>query len=175
MSAIAVARSFPTRPALRRMLDEAFFGPAWHGPSLKVALRGVTAEHALWRPGKGRPNVWEQVLHCAIGKHLVANRLDPSQKARFPRPLARAWWSSAPDVANPDARDRAWRDDLALLDVSHRRLLAVLARTPLLRLRESHGARPVVLGEQVAGLALHDAYHAGQVALVLRLADSRPR
>ena len=51
----------------------------------------------------------------------------------------------------------------------------VLARTPLSRLRESHGARPVVLGEQVAGLALHDAYHAGQVALVLRLADSRPR
>jgi len=168
-------RPFPSRPALRRLLDEAFAGPAWHGPSLKVALRDVTAERALWRPGVGRPNVWEQALHCAIGKQIVANRMDPTRRERFPRALVRSWWAAAPTLADADARARAWRDDLALLDASHQRLLAVLARTPMSRLRERHGAGRFLLGEQVAGLALHDTYHAGQVALVLRLADDGGR
>ena len=162
----------PSRPALRRLLDEAFHGPAWHGPSLKHALRGVRGVRALWRPGEGRPNVWEHVLHCAIGKQIVANRLDPSQRRRFPRKLARPWWAPAPQLESGAARERAWRDDLALLDASHARLFETLARIKPSRLQERHSGSRFVLGEHVAGLAMHDSYHAGQIALVLRLADA---
>ena len=168
-------RPLPSRPAMIRMLDEAFHGPAWHGPSVTVALKGVSAEHALWRPGLGRPNIWEQALHCAIGKHLVADSLDPARRSRFPRPRSSSWWSPAPAIADMAARERQWRDDLALLDDCHQRLLDRLRRTPLARLRERHAGSRYVLGEQVVGMALHDAYHAGQVALVARLAESAGR
>lgn len=157
------------------MLDEAFHGPAWHGPSVKVALKGVSAEQALWRPGPGRPNIWEQALHCAIGKHLVADRLVPSQRGRFPRTRTSSWWAPSPDIADPAARERQWRDDLALLDECHQRLLDRLRRIPLARLRERHAGSRHVLGEQVAGMALHDAYHAGQISLIVRLAESAGR
>lgn len=171
MPRTTVRPALPSRPALRRMLDEAFRGPAWHGPSLKHALRGVTAEQALWRPGAGRPNVWEQALHCAIGKNIVANRLDPAEKARFPRKLSRSWWADASQVDDVTAREQAWRDDLALLDAMHERLVATLARIKPARLQEAHAGSRFVLGEHVAGMALHDSYHAGQIALVLRLAE----
>ena len=162
--------ALPSRAALERMLDEAYRGPAWHGPSVQSALRGVDAERALWRPGPGRPNVWEQALHCALGKHIVSERLDPSVRPRFPRPRTNAWWSPSPDVHDAAARAQAWAADLALLDACHERLLATLRRIPRARLDARQGR--VTLGEQVAGMVMHDAYHAGQIALVLRLAES---
>lgn len=162
-------RPLPSRPTLVRQLDEAFRGPAWHGPSLLHAVRGVRADDALWRPGPGRPNIWEQVLHCALGKHIVADRLDPSRTVPFPRPRTSAWWSPAPQHDDPAARERAWREDLALLRAAHQRLLDTLRRVPLARLRAPHAGSRFVLGEHVAGLALHDSYHAGQIALVRKL------
>jgi len=165
------APALPSRRALVRQLEEAFRGPAWHGPSVLQALRGVDADTAGWRPGPGRPNIWEQLLHCALGKHIVANRLDPAHKARFPRPLASAWWSPAPEIADAAARAHAWRDDLALLEASHQRLLETLRRVPVARLKAPHAGSRFVLGEHVAGLALHDSYHAGQIALVRKLAE----
>lgn len=167
--------ALPSRPALVRMLDEAFHGPAWHGPSVRSALRGVDAETALWRPGEGRPNVWEQVLHIALGKHIVAGRLAPGDRHHFPVKRTSAWWAPSPSLADAAAREKAWRHDLALLDACHDRLVATLRRVPLARLRVPQGARRVTLGEQVAGMVMHDAYHAGQIALVLRLAESARR
>ncbi|MCC6929147.1 MAG: DinB family protein [Gemmatimonadaceae bacterium] len=164
--------SIPSRAALVRLLDEAFHGPAWHGPSVKVALRRVDADTALWRPGAGRPNVWEQALHMALGKFIVAQRLEPTTRRHFPVKRTSAWWAPSPTLAEPAARAKAWAHDLALLDACHDDLLATLRRIPLRRLGERHGPRGVVLGQQVAGLVMHDAYHAGQVALVLRLAAS---
>lgn len=162
----------PSRPALVRTLDEAFHGPAWHGPSLKAALKGITAEQALWRPGRGRPNIWEQALHCAIGKHLVADRLDPVRRGRFPRTRQRSWWAASPEIEDPALRARQWRADLALLDECHERLLERVRRAPRSRLQARHAGSRWVLGEQVVGMAMHDAYHAGQVALIARLLES---
>jgi hypothetical protein len=170
MPRITEPRPLPSRRLLQRQLEEAFHGPAWHGPSVIEALHGVDAETACWRPGPERPNIWEQVLHCALGKHIVANRLDPARKARFPRPLSSSWWSPAPAIAEGAARERAWREDLALLEASHQRLMDTLRRVPVARLKAPHAGSRFVLGEHVAGLALHDSYHAGQIALVRKLA-----
>jgi len=164
--------AIPSRAALERMLDEAFHGPAWHGPSVKSALRGVDADTALWRPGPGRPNVWEQALHVALGKHIVAGRLDPTMRAKFPIRRRSSWWAPSPELSHPEARAKAWAHDLALLEECHARLLATLRRVPTARLLERPGKRGVLLGQQVAGMVMHDAYHAGQIALVLRLAES---
>ncbi|HEX4936580.1 MAG TPA: DinB family protein, partial [Gemmatimonadaceae bacterium] len=119
-----------------------------------------------------RPNVWEQALHVALGKHIVARRLDPSTRRHFPIRRTSAWWAPSPSLDDPAARARAWAHDRALLEACHADLLATLRRVPLARLRERQGPRGVTLGQQVAGLVMHDAYHAGQIALVLRLAES---
>ena len=156
---------------LMRLLDDAFSGPAWHGPSLRGSLRGATAAEALWRPAPGRNCVWDLVLHAAYGKHLVIHRLDPVASPRFPRPLARAWWPALPD--DPDAA--AWRRDRALLDEYHRRLVEVVAELSPARLLVTLAGARHTLGQEVAGVALHDVYHAGQIRLVRRLYVERGR
>ena len=67
-----------------RIADEGFQKSAWHGPNLKIALLGVTAEEAIWRPEKCRPNIWEIVMHAAYWKYTVAKRLTGSKEHRFP-------------------------------------------------------------------------------------------
>ncbi len=149
------------------VLEEAFTGPAWHGPSLTAALRGVLPAEARWRPAPGRNTIWELVLHAAYTKHVVLGRL-VGRRNRFARPLPRAWWPAAPDPAD----DAAWRRDRALLDASHRALLDAARRASPAALAQG-ARRPLI--EQLAGAALHDTYHGGQISLLRKLYRGRAR
>jgi DinB superfamily len=143
------------------LLEEAFRGPAWHGPSLSGVLRGVSAAEASWRPSPGRNTIWEMVLHAAYTKHVVRGRL-LQRSERFPRPLPRAWWPAAPEPAD----DAAWRADRALLVASHEALVDAVRRAPPAALNRRL-RRPLL--EHLAGVALHDTYHGGQVGLLRKL------
>jgi hypothetical protein len=142
---------------LAALVEEAFRGPAWHGPSLWSTLKGVTAEEARWRPAPGRNTIWELVLHAAHGKHLVRRKLVGAEAGTFPRRLRKTWWPTVPEPSDA----AAWAADLALLAECHERLMDAIRRP------RRRAIRPVV------GIALHDTYHAGQIRLIRRLAAGR--
>jgi hypothetical protein len=50
---------------LEEQLQRSFEGEAWHGPSLRETLDGVTAEEASRHPIPGAHSIWELVLHLA--------------------------------------------------------------------------------------------------------------
>ena len=155
------------RPRVLALLEEAFAGPAWHGPSLTGALRGVTPAEARWRAAPGRNTIWELLLHAAYTKYVVLGRL-VGRGERFARPLRKAWWPATPDPAD----DAAWRRDRALLDASHRALVnAVRSVSPAALARGA--SRPLI--EQLAGAALHDTYHGGQISLLRKLYRAKAR
>ena len=56
-------------------LEEAYKGPAWHGPSLRAALKGIDAKQAAKRQGPGRHNIWELAIHAAYWKFAVRRQL----------------------------------------------------------------------------------------------------
>ena len=150
-------------------LDEAYAGPAWHGPSLRVAIRGVDAGTAGWRPAAGRHNIREIVVHAAYWKAVVRRRLTGEREKAFPR-KGRNWFGC------PEAREgpagAAWRRDVALLGDEHRRLVRVVSSLDKAALRRrSRGHRQTPL-ELVRGIAAHDLYHAGQIQLLKALARS---
>jgi uncharacterized damage-inducible protein DinB len=136
-------------------LNEAFAGPAWHGPSLLGALRGVSDDLAVWRPAAGRHTIREIVLHCAYWKHTVRGRLTGSRE-RFARP-GRNWI---------EAGAESWRGDVVLLKDEHRRLIALVRRLP------DRGASRSAAARNIRGVAAHDIYHAGQIQLIRKLARS---
>ena len=70
---------------LLRLLDQAYNRQAWHGTNLRGALRGLSCEQALWRPARGRHNIWEIVLHAAYWKFCVRRHLTGQRDERFPR------------------------------------------------------------------------------------------
>src|SRR6267378_336100 len=101
---------------LLEVFDQAYTAPAWHGTPLKGTIRGITVRDALWRPRRGRHNIWELVLHTAYWKCMVRRRLLRDPDISFPRDGAN--WLELPKVKN----EAAWRRDRALLDEQHRLL-----------------------------------------------------
>jgi len=141
-----------------QLLREVYAGPAWHGPSVKEALDGVTAAVAARRLAPDRNSIWELVLHLAHGRHLVASRVT-NTTADFPRRIRTPWWP----IIDYAMTENAWRDDLRLLDECQDRLIDVATRATSVQLaRVPEGATHSV-ADQLLGMAVHDGYHAGQI------------
>ena len=145
------------------MLDEAYKRVAWHGPNLRGSIRGLTAREAAWRPEATRHNIWELVVHAAYWKYVVRRKLLGEKRGSFSFPGSN-WFPRPTDTA-----EKAWRTDVSLLDREHQRLrAAVSALQPGDLDRPSRGSKTLVR-RLVAGIALHDVYHAGQIQLIKKL------
>lgn len=141
----------------------------WHGgPTPVGALRGVTAEQARWSPGPRRKSIWVLTLHIAYWKYAVRRVLEGGPRGTFPRGPSN--WPTQPVPAD----DRSWAADVALLRAEHERLVAaVLAVDPDSLSRRPPGSREWTYGELLLGIAMHDAYHTGQIQLIKRLWQER--
>lgn len=148
--------------SLLALLAEGYDKKAWHGPNLTQALRGVNARQAAWRPAPGRHNIWEEALHTAYWKYMVRTRISPARPANFP--LEGANFFPRPERGR--ATESAWRADKQLLAREHRLLLAAV-RAAVRRGLTAYQLR------NIAGVAFHDVYHAGQIRLLRKLQDRR--
>jgi uncharacterized damage-inducible protein DinB len=145
---------------LLQLLDEAYDRRAWHGPNLRQSIKGVSARQATWRPGRGRHNIWEEVVHAAYWKYAVRRRLLGEKRGSFV--LKGSNWFPRPQ----EPSEKAWCRDCVLLEKEHealRRAVAQTADTP----------RGRKLLRHVYGIAMHDVYHAGQIRLLRRLMATR--
>ena len=149
---------------LLALIDEAFDHSAWHGPTLRGALRGVTAQGAEWRPGRGRHSIRELTVHAAYWKYAVRRRLLGAKRGSFP--LKGSNWFERPTSPSK----AAWAADVALLDETHRALRAAIAKLTPADLQVTPAGSRFNNYEIIAGIAAHDVYHAGQIQLLKRLA-----
>jgi len=150
-------------PLLLELVDQAFKGPAWHGPALLGTLRGVSAEAALRRPAAGRHNIWELVLHAAYWKQIVRRRITGDDSLDFPR--APANWPEVPSAPS----EAQWKADKALLKEEHALLRAAVAKLSSGELKRKGKGTRWRRETEIIGIASHDLYHAGQIGLVKRL------
>ncbi len=154
-----------------RIADElvrAHHGEPWHGSSARSVLAGVTAVQAAARPIPNAHTIWELVLHASGWRREAARRLDGGAPA-LP---AAGDWPPMPAATT----EAAWRRALDDFDAAHRELAAAVSRIAPSRLDELVGGEPSrELGSGVScyvmlhGVAQHDAYHLGQVALLRKL------
>ena len=145
------------------LLDEAYNRAAWHGPNLRGSLRGLSVREAAWRPGPGRHNIWEIAVHAAYWKYTVRRRLSGEKRGSFSLPGSN--WFSRP----MDRTEKAWRTDVALLAKEHHLLReAISSFRPENLDRPARGSKTVAR-RLIAGIALHDVYHAGQIQLIKKL------
>jgi hypothetical protein len=146
-----------TDPRLELLLvfyDQAFDGKAWHGPTLRGAIRGTKYQEALWRPTPKHHNIWELVLHTAYWKYAVRRRIVGGKRGMFE--VEGSNWFTVPERPNP----AAWKKAVALLDEYHAALRREMEQLDLSKFRRH---------DLLYGIASHDLYHAGQVQLLKRL------
>jgi hypothetical protein len=142
------------------LLDEAYQKKTWHGPNLKQSIRGVTAKQAAWRPGSGRHNIWEVMLHAAYWKYAVRRRIEGGKHGSFV--LEGSNFFARPEKGK--LHGAAWSADKKLLEREHRALRVTVAKV----LRTSRGTKFL---NQLYGVAFHDIYHVGQIRLLRRLGE----
>jgi hypothetical protein len=154
---------------LLRLIDEGYSKPAWHGPNLRASVRGLSAHDAAWRPAAGRHNIWEIVVHAAYWKYVVRCRLLGGKRAGFALP-GDNWFERSDSLG-----EKAWRADLNLLDMEYKKLREVVAKFPPSALGRPAPGHRGIARVQIAGVAFHDVYHAGQIQLLRRLLSGRSR
>jgi DinB superfamily len=142
------------------LIDEAFDHAAWHGPTLRGSLRGVTAEQASWRPMPTRHNIRELTVHAAYWKYAVRRRLVGTTRGSFAMPGSN-WFEIQPG--------RSWKDDVLLLTDEHRQLRAAVAAYPASKLSKPIDAKKQTAAFSIRGIAAHDLYHAGQIQLLKKI------
>jgi len=163
-------------PEIRHLLSilgQAYDRRSWHGTNLRGSLRTLSPRQIAWRPGRGRHNIWELVVHCAYWKYAARRRIAGEPRGSFP--LDGSNWFKRPHTITNDSAERDWRADVSLLDSQHRSLVAAVAALPPGRLN-----RPIPNSREscftlITGAAAHDLYHAGQIQLLKRLAGSTKR
>jgi len=154
----------PQIELLLTLIDESYEKKAWHGPNLRGSIRGLSPDIAAYRPAPKRRNIWEIVVHAAYWKYVVRRRLLGEQKGSFP--LRGSNWFARPE--KPTAR--AWRDDVKLLDATHRSLRDAVAALSAAELSRIPPGSKLPHRSLITGIASHDVYHAGQIQLLKRLA-----
>ncbi len=150
-------------------LDEGHAGDPWHGPSRAAVLADVTAAEAVWRPPGGVHSIWELVLHMAGWTGEVASRLRGSPPKL---PPAGDW-----PVVPSSATESEWKHALRELDDAHGALVGAIREldpdllgTVVVTAPDAPPGAGVTNAAMLRGVAQHDAYHTGQIAVIKKLA-----
>jgi uncharacterized damage-inducible protein DinB len=147
-----------SEPALiAGQLRLAFTGDAWHGPALLELLKDVDAATAAATPIPDVHSIWELVLHIAVWDAAACRRLNgektqPTGTENFP--------------IVPKPTDAAWRKAVAHLKGTHDALVKIVAALPESRLRERVPGKKYDFYFMLHGVAQHELYHAGQIAIL---------
>ena len=147
-------------------LRQSLSGDPWHGPSIAALLADVTPVDATAHPVAGAHSIIELVLHVAAWTQEAGSRLRGNPPGI---PAIGDWPASVGDAGT------AWASARRTLDQAHADLLELVQRLPAGRLSDRVGdLREASLGTGVscavmlAGLAEHNAYHGGQIAILKR-------
>jgi uncharacterized damage-inducible protein DinB len=146
-------------------------GDPWYGPARTTLLDGVSAGDAAKHPIPGGHSIWELVLHMTSWTNEVRRRM---AGANAQTPVEGDW----PVVTSKS--ESAWADARATLDRAHQALandIAELSDAALVRRvgdqRDPALGSGVSVGGLLVGIAQHDAYHNGQLALLRRALSER--
>jgi uncharacterized damage-inducible protein DinB len=160
------------RATIRDHLLSVWAGDPWYGSSSKTILADVSASEAAARPLAGVQSIWETTLHMVAWteeatSRIRGNRAKAPDRGDWPAVTDRsdAAWTAATDdlraarYALLEALEKAHEEDLYMLVGAH--------------LDEGSTAK-VTRAQTASGVAEHDVYHLGQIALLKKALRAKP-
>jgi uncharacterized damage-inducible protein DinB len=141
---------------LASQLRRSYEGQAWHGPSLRELLDGVTPEQAAAKPVAGAHSIWELVLHVTAWEQEALAVLEGKKYETL------AGEKDWPPVQGP------WQATLDALGSVTQALVTAVRAMPEEKLNESAGGAEYNFYFMLHGVVQHSLYHAGQIAILKR-------
>jgi uncharacterized damage-inducible protein DinB len=149
---------------LLAQMDHTYQEGGWFVP-LEVALKGLTAAEATWRPAQGAHSIWEIVSHMTYWKEIYVARINGE-----PPPAKRVSNEETFETGSVDEAD--WEQTISRFHASSRALRAIAERGEEALDQE---LREESVALAVASLVMHDANHVGQIIYIRKLQGSWPR
>ncbi|MGA2919648.1 MAG: DinB family protein [Candidatus Sulfotelmatobacter sp.] len=142
---------------IAEQLRRAFQGDAWHGPALLELLQDVEAATAAAKPLPDAHSIWELTLHiaawdAAASRRLGGEKIQLTGVANFP--------------LVPKPTEAAWRKAVTHAKRTHDALVKTVATLPESRLRDRVPGKKYDFCFMLHGVAQHELYHAGQIAIL---------
>jgi uncharacterized damage-inducible protein DinB len=159
-------KQMPTASESVRVAEQlrlAFDGTAWHGPALLELLTDVDHVSAAAKPLPNVHSIWELVRHIAAWDGAVRRRIG-GEKLQLNRA------QDFPPV--PKSTKAAWRRAVRELKATHDALVKTVNTLPDSRLRQRVPGKGYDFAFMLSGVAQHELYHAGQIA-ILKKAQAR--
>ena len=152
------------RANLSQKLLTVWNGEPWYGSSSSTILKGVTATEALAHPLPGAQSIWETLLHLTAWTEETDSRMNGGESktpVRGDWPAVKGstqdeWLAAQTDLLN------ARKALLASIEKSHEESLFL--QVP--KTGEPGHSSGATRADTVSGLADHDVYHLGQIALL---------
>lgn len=138
-------------------LRRAFYGGAWHGPAVMELLKEVDAATAAAKPLPDVHSIWELLLHVAAWDGAGLQRL-----AGHVCQLKGA--NNFPPV--PEPTEIEWRNAVKSARQTHDLLVKTVAELSDKRLRDIVPGKRYDFYHMLHGIAQHELYHAGQMAIL---------
>jgi len=142
---------------IKEQFEKAFYGGAWHGPSVMEALENVSAEKAVSKPFNIAHSIWEIALHINAWQLCTITRL----KGEFNEPTPEEDW---PEVKN--GTQSSWEITIDNLKNSAAELLLSISKLGEHILDSNIAGNDITYYFLIHGLIQHDIYHAGQITLI---------
>jgi hypothetical protein len=139
-------------------MEKALNGGAWHGPSWRELLDGVSLKDAHHRPIAQAHTIGEIVAHETAWHDIVRKRIEGGG---IPHVSDAEDWPSA-----RFATDAAWSAAVERLFESGRALTEAIRRFPPERLGEKRPGLDDPWYALISGQLQHVLYHAGQVGVL---------
>ena len=149
---------------LADQLERSFQGGAWHGPALMEILAGLDVAAAWWHPNATSHSIAEIVGHLTYWLEDTWRQI--LGEARPQGESGSDWGHSAPES------DADWQTVLTDLEAAHGHLQAEVLRLSESRLDEARPGSDTTIRGLLIGTLQHNAYHAGQIALLRKLAEA---
>jgi uncharacterized damage-inducible protein DinB len=142
---------------IKDQLEKAFYGGAWHGPSVMEALENISAEQAASKLIKNAHSIWEIALHInawqlCTQKRLSGEKYEPSPEEDWP------------EVKNDS--QSSWESTISNLKESMANLIEFLSKQDENILNENIAGKNYTSYFLLHGLVQHDVYHAGQIVIL---------
>ena len=132
-------------------------GNAWHGPAVGELLKGVDSALAQRRLAPGAHNIWELVLHITAWQAATARAMRGDKMPQLDGPND---WPAAGQT------EQDWRNAVERLEHVNAELVASLSSFQDERLSDTVPGREYSFYYLLHGVAQHNLYHAGQIAIV---------
>ena len=147
---------------IAHQLRRAFHGEAWHGPSVREILSGITAEQATARPLAEAHTIWELLLHIEtwVAQPLATVTLGVPMRDLGVMPVELDW----PPVGATTSQE--WTTTKARAFQTAEDFAQAIEKFGDARLGEIVPGRDHPYYILLHGVVQHTLYHAGQIALL---------